>query len=206
MLTTASLLLSSTATVLPNGCKDLEDGEYWLKLVDGDEYPPVHLKCSNGYTILDVNQDSNVESYFSSWVLWHYAIAGPLNGDVVNWENWYQAGKQENYLVSPDCNACDKKSGWQKYTTESTYWMSGNVFGCFWSMKAFHNCDMDFDTYTCYSCAEYSKSYETKDILVMDPLVDGAQYQWTGMCVDAIRPASASIPETHDVKLFFNFY
>ena len=171
-----------------------------MKLIDGDEYPPVKLKCSNGYTILDYNRDNNLQDYFTSWAMWHYAAAGPLNGDTVNWRSWYKDGSQAKYLVSPDCDVCDEESGMQKYETKSTYWMTGNVFGCFWSMKAFHDCDMDFDTYTCYSCKEYSKTHSTDDIVAMDESVDAAQYSWTGMCVDSIREAGASVPDSHDVK------
>jgi len=181
-------------------CVGLDDGEYWLHLMDGEEYPPVKLKCSNHYAILDYNQDMNLKNYFSTWVMWHYAIAGPLNGDVVNWAQWYKPSTavDHNFLVSPDCTSCDAESGWQKFDTYSTYWMSGNLFGCFWSMKAMHDCDMDYDTYQCYSCFEFSHSHSFDDVFAVEETTSESQYKWTGLCVDSVRSADNSVPQTHD--------
>jgi len=85
-LSTATLLFSTNLLSASDGsddtvelistCKGQEDGYYWLKLLDGDEYPAIYQKCDNEFMIIDVNEDSNVEKYFISFDAYHYAIAG----------------------------------------------------------------------------------------------------------------------------------
>jgi len=125
-------------------------------LIENDNdnnYPAIYVKCSNEYAILDYNYDNNLKEYFSTWNYWHYAIAGPINGDTVNWEAWYLANDDNTkYLVSADCTTCDESSLLQRYETKTTYWMTGNLFGCWWLVKGFLVCDLDWDTYSCYYC------------------------------------------------------
>lgn len=109
-----------------------------MKLVDDNDqetYPIVKVKCSNGYAILDVNYDANIKEYFTSWAMWHSAIAGPTNGDIVDWDNWFIKSRYDRtnkFLLSPDCNTCEEDHVRQHYATQTTYWMSGNLFGCYW--------------------------------------------------------------------------
>jgi len=72
-------------------CNGLNDGEYYFQLIE--DYPIIRAKCSNGYIIIDYNYDNEVEQYFTSFQKWHYAMAGPLNDDSVNWEKWWRPSK-----------------------------------------------------------------------------------------------------------------
>ena len=152
LLVVAATFLSATYgdddVVLPSGCADLDDGEYQMKLMDGDveDFPVVTLQCSNGYTILDVSKDANLESYFDTFMKFHRAVAGPSNDVQPNWEGWYLAddGSSE-YVISPDCNTCNVDHARQLYTTDNlhktAYMMTGTMFGCFWNLKGEHNFD-----------------------------------------------------------------
>ena len=67
-----------------------------------------------------------------------------------------------------------------------------------WVFKNFKQ--LEFKTDACYSCKKYSKAHSTDDIVAMDESVDAAQYSWAGMCVNSMREAAASVPDSHDVK------
>ena len=60
----------------PSSCIGQPDGYQWLKMLEGDDYKPVHQLCSSDYVVINVDEDSNVESYFTSFVSWHYALSG----------------------------------------------------------------------------------------------------------------------------------
>ena len=47
-------------------------------MLDGDEYPAVHQLCNNEYMVIDINEDSNVIDYFSSYATWHHSLGGIL--------------------------------------------------------------------------------------------------------------------------------
>src|SRR5690606_5453128 len=80
------------------------------------------------------------------------------NDNHVNWLQWFiptQDSEMDDvkFLLSPDCSSCDETVGYNLlYSKQSTYYMSGTIFGCFWATKGQHNCDVDYDTYSCYSC------------------------------------------------------
>jgi len=192
---------ASATTELANSCIGKEDGSYWLKLMEDDDsknYPSVFAKCSNEYTILDYSYDNNLKEYFSSWNYWHYAIAGPNNGDTVNWEEWYlPSDANTKYLVSPDCNTCDEEKNFQLYETKTTYWMTGNLFSCWWNIKGFPVCDLDWDTYTCYYCGE---KYFTGNVdpTPIDESSPADYYDYTGQCVTSIESSQKTVPQIHE--------
>ena len=68
--------LPTSSMELPSSCLGVDDGYQWMKMLDGDEYPAVHQKCSNEYMVIDLNEDSNVVDYFSSYTIWHHALGG----------------------------------------------------------------------------------------------------------------------------------
>merc|ERR1719361_1169924 len=74
---------------LPSSCVGADDGYQWMKLLEGDEYPAVHQLCDNEYMVLDINEDSNIVDYFSSYTKWHHSLGGPLQMDNGNWEEWW---------------------------------------------------------------------------------------------------------------------
>ena len=92
-----SLLFTNkvSSTLIPNSCIGLPDGTHWLKLINDDAYPLVLVECSNEFMIIDVKKDPNLKKYFSSWAMWHYGIAGPVNDDPVNWDDWYLPSKYD---------------------------------------------------------------------------------------------------------------
>ena len=250
--------------LLPNSCRDLEDGLHWLQLAEGENFPPVHLQCSNGYAILDYTQDSNIKEYFTSWTKWHISTSGPTNEYSINWQDWYipdttlnpvssfnfesnaafrnpqfatnlqkddrdtitgvadpteqtqfLTGPESsvmNYLISPDCNSCDEDSTRQLYGSSTTYWMTGTIFGCFWSVKGAHNCDVDWDTDTCYTCLDKTSSTQLKAIKNGgNSLIDQGQtrvaisdessideFDKTGICPHNVRSSNQYVPLTHD--------
>ena len=85
----------ASSTLIPNSCIGLPDGTHWLKLIDDNSYPLVLVECSNEFMIVDVNKEPNLKEYFSSWAMWHYAIAGPVNDNPVNWDDWYLPSKYD---------------------------------------------------------------------------------------------------------------
>jgi hypothetical protein len=79
------LLISSTITTINvNGqstsqlytaCNNLDDGVQWIRPIagnqeNGEEYPNIQVRCSEGWTILDYNLDSMISQYFSSFSSW----------------------------------------------------------------------------------------------------------------------------------------
>ena len=116
--------------VVPNGCRGLAPGKYWVKLIDSDEYPVVQVKCSNGYMVLDYSSDNNIAEYFDTWTMWHTSYAGPTNDARVNWRDWYLPGDENtSFIISPDCNTCEPDHTRQIYPDNTTYWMTGTIFG-----------------------------------------------------------------------------
>ena len=88
---------------------------------------------------------------------WHLETSGPENTDHVNWRQWYlpdSSTTSHEYLVSPDCNTCESEANNQLYDKLTTYWLTGSIFGCFWTVLGQHNCDVDYDSLDCYTCAE----------------------------------------------------
>ena len=66
----------SDKVTLPASCVGVEDGYQWMKMLDGDDYPAVHQLCDNEYMVIDINEDSNVIDYFSSYTTWHHSLGG----------------------------------------------------------------------------------------------------------------------------------
>ena len=166
--------------------------------------------------------------------MWHYETAGPINGDTVNWEEWFlpdayntDSNSEYNYLISPDCSICDEDGSEtdlpQLYETKTTYWMTGNIFLCWWMSLGSDDllCDLDYDTYQCYTCdVEASTddngntyydneltatkiyneiSQQTFDSIDEKEAAIEEYYLGTGQCTTSIRKSSATIPATHDV-------
>jgi len=196
---------TSTVSYFSNGCGSLPDGVYDLKFVDNDDYPIVSVKCSNGYAILDYTQDNNIKDYFVSWVQWHYNTVGPSNEDTsksLTWNKWFIPGNIDDemqYIISPDCNTCDENHHRQLYQQQTTYWMTGTIYGCFWSIKGQHNCDVDWETDDCYSCAYgdfISNAGSTRHII--DDNSNATDYEKTGICPHSVQSANTTVTTTHD--------
>ena len=66
----------SDTVTLPASCVGADDGYQWMKMLDGDEYPAVHQLCDNEYMVIDINEDSNILDYFSSYTTWHHSLGG----------------------------------------------------------------------------------------------------------------------------------
>jgi len=188
------LLLKANAEskLIPNGCTDLDDGEQFVKLLEGDDYAIVKVKCSNGYTMLDYSLDSDISTYFTSWLKWHYSIAGPSQSDHVNWEEWYVPDDgNSKYLVSENCDVCDESV--QQYSTKNGYYMNANLFGCFVYPRGMPDCDFDIDTYECHACYSevgFGTIYQTE--FGADDATD------MGACMTYVRESSADVDRTFD--------
>ena len=177
MLPLASLLLllpyassspPSSKVLLPMSCHDLEDGYHFMKLLDDDlatdtVFPIVHVQCSHGYVMIDYAHDPAWTAYFSSWIKYHYAVAGPVRGDDANWSRWFlpdlysetmpiDESLNGRYLVAPQCNACGKDEVYQVSGAHSAYYMSALAFGCFSPVRGWPACDMDYESYACKTC------------------------------------------------------
>lgn len=221
----------------PSSCTDLSDGEHLLKFLDGDEYPVVKVQCSNGYAILDYSLDSNIASYFNSWQDWILSFAGPDNSHIINWEDWFEPANQANsnlesddsddddseyigenlvtqtgphFLISPNCDACERRKKYQLYNAKTTYWMTGTVFGCFWPVKGAHNCDMSYDDLTCYNCgaANFIVDGGAGRIAITDEYVSTFAQQHsknqatglftsTGICPKLIHHSNSAVAASH---------
>jgi len=183
-------------------CLSLSDGEYYFQL--SENKPIIKAKCSNGYMIIDYNLDNNIVNYFTSWTKYHYAIAGPLNGDQVNWLNWFTpANEKSNFLVSSDCNVCNEENNPIKNegTNNIGYYMTGNMFGCFWYIRGVPICDFDYDTYECRCCSLDGNNFfiineEIKDF--HDSILFSDDCETSGACPTFIRDINATILPSHD--------
>ena len=200
----------------PNSCAGLEDGIHWLQLIDDNSYPLVEVKCSNGFAILDVNLDSNLKEYFSSWDMWHYAIAGPRNDDPVNWANWYVPGAMDadtKYLVSDTCESCeitDSEDNGNELANSNPvtagddsayangYYMTGNMFGCFWYIRGLHDCDMDWETYECFFCDCDGNGCDAVSQEEYDEMSDTDGIIFTGTCATLAKSVTTEVATTHD--------
>ena len=172
---------------IPRSCINLNDGYHWLKLLDDTNdtiYPIINQKCSNGYIIIDVNHDSNVKEYFTSFEMYHYALGGPNQMDGVNWESWFILNGNK-YIISPKCDICNENNmELNPHGILTSYYMTGTMFGCLTTHKAERDCSWDWDTYECKYCTlkdsdgdlgyhvmyknskDYNKYYEMKQELI----------------------------------------
>jgi hypothetical protein len=176
-----------------------------LKLVDDDAYPLVYAKCSNGYTMIDYDLDSDWEMYLSSFRQFHYAVAGPVKDDHVNWEGWF-LGSADAYIVSPKCDVCDESETMNYESTESTYYMTDVARGCVHAKLGTAACDLLWDTYECQYCLPeatygyyssqqfyngYSNSEDDEGLLLQSDL-DG-NYFHVGVCPFMVEKATKSV-------------
>ena len=136
------------------------------------------------------------------WAMWHTAIAGPTNDNFVDWDNWYLKSRNtlltNKFLLSPDCNSCEIDHKRQSFGSKSTYWMSGNLFGCYWMTLGKHNCDMDKDTYACYDCSQSSDPTANGDAVEITEDDDPSVYYYTGQCATAVRSSESQITASHE--------
>lgn len=133
---------------ISKNCLNKQDGRYILKLlpddaVTGKRYPLVSVLCSNEYMLIDRSNDDGWESYFTTWIKYHYAAVGPTRNDHKNWQNWFLPTSKETdvkFLISPDCKSCDIDYGldeekgissMQISDEYSAYYYSALAFGCF---------------------------------------------------------------------------
>lgn len=178
--------------LIPNSCAELDDGEHYVKMLDGDDYPVVKVKCSNGYTMLDYNLDNDISSYFTSFLKWHYSIGGASQTDHINWQEWFVPNDgATKYIVSDACDVCDESV--QKYGTSNGYYMNANLFGCFVYPRGMPDCDFDINTYECHACystVDFGTIYQTE--FGADDATD------MGACMNWIREASAEVDRTFD--------
>merc|ERR1719242_2296283 len=127
--------------------------------------------------VIDVNEDPNVEDYFSSFTSWHYAVSGPEMMDHSNWESWWLPSAEwlpngiggdedsEEYFqfaISPDCSTCELTNNLEDNVyslfnddvsgERTSYYMTGTIFGCLAKHKALKDCRWDYDMMTCGYC------------------------------------------------------
>ena len=171
---------------MPNG-KHLIKPKHGLNPIDGNEFPNVIATCYNGWTIIDPNQDSNFQRYFSSFQYWTDYAGGPSNIDHVTWKQWWlPSDDNTQFSVSPDCQTCIKSD-----ETNATYYMTGNYFGCLWNSKGY--CDMNPNTLQCYQCKVPANNVFEKEI-TMD-----------GLCTHLEMNANRTVVKKHKVLLFILF-
>ena len=184
------------STYLPNSCGNLADGQHYLKLLEGDDYPIILATCSNGYTLIDYSTDSDWSSYFTSFVKWHYAIGGPTQQDHYNWAEWYLPDDSNtNYLISPSCDICSEDSQSEYLNTQgyqSGYYMNANLFGCFVYPRGMPNCDFDINTYECRAC--YTENFSVMKTVDWDD----SEMTDFGACMTWIRGAYDEVDRTFD--------
>eukprot|EP01084_Bolivina_argentea_P090521 163099_1 len=188
---------------IPSNCLGLSDGFYYLKLLEGDEYPIIYAKCSNEYLILDPSLDEDIKLYFNSFEMYHHAVAGPSNEYPVDWAHWFTPHHTDGkYLLSPDCDTCEPDHERQLYGDQTVYMMTGSMFGCFWDFAYDHAYDQDFDTYQCYY--DPQSTLDTRQQvgeITKYPLTDASSkndWDHSGVCAFNVRPATLEIPSDHE--------
>ena len=173
------LTITRSDIALPSSCLGQPNGYQWLKLLDGSEYPAVHQKCHSEYMVIDLNEDPNVESYFSSHSTWHYALSGPDQMDTANWERWWLPSARSmeqfddeyyRFVISPDCNSCDETQNTEQnaysifnndtFGDRTAYYMTGTMFGCLAMHRVLKDCRWDYDSYSCNLCTTESEDLD----------------------------------------------
>lgn len=211
---------------IPNSCRDLPDGTHILKLLDDETAPLVSVECSNGFTLIDISQDSGLLQYFSSSIMWHKDYAGPTSDDHVNWHDWWLPSSREildsnsnsetsfEFLYSEYCNDCDDIVTGHYADTPSDEggylpYMTGNMFGCFWTVRGVHNYDFDWDTHECFYHISGTSTLVNDTFTPCDP-VSSRDYTYqqihsfpsflTGACPTFPLSSTYSVAVYHDVK------
>eukprot|EP00485_Elphidium_margaritaceum_P019055 CAMPEP_0202726258 /NCGR_PEP_ID=MMETSP1385-20130828/184520_1 /ASSEMBLY_ACC=CAM_ASM_000861 /TAXON_ID=933848 /ORGANISM="Elphidium margaritaceum" /LENGTH=996 /DNA_ID=CAMNT_0049392475 /DNA_START=97 /DNA_END=3086 /DNA_ORIENTATION=+ len=151
---------SVTMVSVPNSCIGREDNDdAFVKLADGQSFPLVQTKCRNEFMIVDLYRDKAWADYFISMRQYHYNLMGPKKDHHVNWQEWMTV-PQDEFLISPDCNACDADHELNsRYQTQSAYYMTPVASGCTQLPIGRIGCDMDWHTYACRVC----ESAETRE-------------------------------------------
>lgn len=202
-----STVISLETTSLPSNCVGLEDGKYAMLLINSPEYPILtDVRCSNEYMIIDYSTENKWTSYFSSWLKYHYAVAGPSGNDHSNWKGWFlpsELSKTSNFLLSPKCNKCDANDDINKqhFAEYSAYYLSSLAFGCFNPTRGWPACDMDFDTYDCKICEWNADESQIFSYLRHSETLEEIQMksQSAGVCDFEIRSSMQSIATDYKV-------
>ena len=217
---------------IPNSCRDLEDGTYVLKLLPDDDAPLVTVECSNEFMLIDVSTENNLLHYFSSNIMWHRDYMGPTSEDHVNWHDWWIPSSMENlsedevtsfeFLFSEYCDGCNEitnghYAGTPSDDTGYLPYMTGNLFGCFWTVRGIHSYDFDWDTKECFYHISGESDIVNDTFTPCDP-VSSQDYTYeeihsynsylTGACPKFPLSPSYSVAIYHDVKFvkFFFFF
>ena len=213
--TTSQELLSSDVkglpvdpikTNVPNSCLNHKDADnVVVKLLDGDSYPALNVKCSNEYVIVNLHQDLEWQSYFRSIRKYHYNLLGPDKDDHSNWAEW-MLPQMDKFIVSPDCSTCDEEHELNSlYGDESAYYMTPVTQGCTQLPIGLIGCDMDWHSYACRVCETsetrepgYWHSYEVYNglnnpntTLHFEDEVGQEGFAKYGLCGFTIRDAKA---------------
>jgi len=188
--------------------------------------PIVRVKCSNGYIVLNLQEEPELRHYFTSFLKWQPFVSGPSNTHVINWEQWYlpneetheQSDEDEqkeedkteqgtSYIISPDCSVCDEEHYRQIHGTNTVYMMTGTMFGCFWRFLGEHNFDEDLESQQCYFNPSYDQDSRSRlnEMGELTPfqLTDFSSadnWDYSGVC--AFNPRQSDFPimsQTHDM-------
>ena len=191
---------------LPNSCLGQPDtSSTMLKLGASHDDAIINAACHNEWTIINLKQDNEWESYFKSLRKYHKGVWGPLKDDHVNWQEWLTVD-MEDFIVSPDCSVCDDGHELNSmYGNASGYYMTPVTAGCTQNPIGRIGCDMDYQSGSCRVCETaatrkpgYWTSYEVYNGL-NDPLetihfedeVELQSFAKYGLCGWTIRDAKA---------------
>ena len=115
---------------LQSSCNTIEqNGLYYIKpTIDG---PVIPVLCSNGYTMIDISFDSNLESYPYYLSSWDYARGHsdhiiPNLDDISTFREWWSISDELTlFRVAENCEICESTD---KYGDNSVYYTDGVMF------------------------------------------------------------------------------
>ena len=186
-------------------CIGLSDGTYTFEL--SPDGPLINLDCSNEYMILNIDKDSQLIEYFTSFEKWHYAIGGPKKSNPVNWYQWFKPNnnnKNGKFLISPQCDVCLENDQSQVYNEKTSYWMTGNICKLVWHNPSVGSCEMDPDTYECYDCSLCTSTSSAGICSPSKMSQTATDYSVVGRCAVAVQSSDTQIEyKAKNVRICF---
>ena len=139
---------------IPSSCNDIKkDGLYYIKPTESGAVIPVI--CNNGYAMLDLSLDLNLNSYSQYLTSWDYSRNSfeyilPSLDDQSTFKQWWIPSSSDintKFRIAPDCETCQTSS---EFGDNVVYYTDSALF-CFASTPM-SGCTLGLNDYACNIC------------------------------------------------------